>query len=132
MELNSLRPQSAEMVVHLADGSLSDVVLSVISTDSKEYHAVARRYFDDMLSPNRKRGAEQHAQAAAELIASCIVGWKGLTENGEPIRYSNDKAVELMATPELLFIREQVEAYVKERTNFFLGGDKAASSVDQA
>jgi hypothetical protein len=55
-------------------------------------------------------------QENLELVAACIVGWKGLSFGGKKFEYSKENAVKLMQDfPE---IYEQVDLFVGDRSNF--------------
>lgn len=125
MKLTDLYPQSQKLAITLPNGAETGIVLDVVGQDSAQYRAVMLRQSKAFL------GMEQNtvdpaalAHMNAERVASHIVGWTNLEdEQGAPLAYSAEKAIELMAKPELSFVREQVEAFAEKRTNFFSGGD---------
>ena len=126
MDIASLFPIAQDLPIHLPDGSATDIVFKVVGQDSKQFHEVARRHFQALVEAKEKPSIDKQAQDNAELLAATVVGWDNLTSNGEPIPYSREKAIELLANPELSFLREQVEAYVTKRTHFFRAGSTEA------
>jgi hypothetical protein len=101
------------------DGELTDISLKVISTDSKPFHAVVMRQTQEARDRETPFTVEQMAARSAEQLAACIVGWSGIEDADGQIPYSPEKAVEIMRTENLMFMREQVEGFVTKRTHFF-------------
>lgn len=118
MELSSLFPITKDLVITTAQGDSTDLLFKVVGHDSKQFRAVAKKYAQQFLGVD-KIPVDELERQNAELLAACIIGWNNLTEGGVPVPYTHEKAVELMMTPELSFIREQVERYVAQRVNFF-------------
>lgn len=61
-----------------------------------------------------------------ETVCSCVVGWD-LPALGE---YSHEKAFELFSTPEAGWLKQEVEAFIVERDNFFRPSQTATSRFD--
>jgi len=128
MDLAALLPIAQDLPVTLPDGTATDVVLRVLGHDSTPFRACAKRFAQGMLDDSKPK-VEELEQQNAELVASCIIGWKGLSKDGEPLPYSKEQAVELMLKPELNFLREQVEKFVSVRANFFRTGPAPARTI---
>jgi len=126
MEITQLFPVAQELTILLPDGTPTDIKLKLVGQDSTQFRTVAKKFAKQMLNNEGKPDIDVLEAQNAELSAACIVGWSGLTENDAEVPYSPQKAQELMALPQLAFIREQVEGYVAKRTNFFRPGEKAA------
>lgn len=124
MKLTDLYPQPQKLPIEFPNGADTGIVLDVVGQDSLQYRAVMLRQSKAFLGSTSTPEPEVLAQMNAERIASHIVGWKNLQdEQGAPLPYSHEKAVELMAKPELRFIAERVEEFAEKRTNFFCRGD---------
>lgn len=119
MELSNLFPVAVDLAINLPDGSPTDIKFKVVGQDSKAFRDVAKRYAQQFMGSEDRPSIDVLEQQNSELVAACIVGWSGLTEGGEPLVYSKEKAVELMLNAELAFLREQVETHVAKRANFF-------------
>lgn len=133
MDIANLFPIAQELVIKLPDGSPTDIRFKVVGQDSTKFRNVARQMAKSMIGrEGEKPDIDALEQSNVELIASCIVGWSGLTKNGEEHPYSHAAAVELLGTAELTFIREQVEAYVSKRANFFRSGNEQAEGSDRS
>lgn len=117
---------SQPLPITYPDGSPSGLVLQVVGQDSKAFREVAKKFAKQMLGTDARPDIDHLEQQNGELIAACIVGWSGLDDATGSVPYSADKAVELMLTPELSFIREQVEGFAGKRTNFFRAGQETA------
>jgi hypothetical protein len=118
MKLSDLMPTSAQMeLVHPTKGKLG-VFLSIVGQDSKQYREVSKVLMRDRLANKEKViDVDKVEQDNATLIASCIVGWSDDEALGGP--YTPQRATELMMMPELSWIREEVQAFITERSNFF-------------
>ncbi|MEJ7929845.1 hypothetical protein WG922_07665 [Ramlibacter sp. AN1015] len=138
MELANLLPKAQPLEVIMPDGSPSGIVLQVVGHDSAQFTATAKKWANVMLEKEdgAKTNIDELEKQNADLVASFIVGWTGLEENGAPLPYSHEKAVQLMSMPELKFVRERVEAFASKRTNFFRPRTQAvgvgSTSGDQA
>jgi hypothetical protein len=119
MDLSDLFPIARDLEIKMPDGTPTGIVLKVVGQDSKEFRNFAKRIASQVMSREDKVSVDELEKQGAEAVAACIVGWTSFLTNGEPLPYSPEKAIELMATPELAFVREQVEAYVTQRANFF-------------
>lgn len=120
MDLNNLRPQVTEMEIQDPAGNPTGVVFSLIGKDTKQF----RDKFKSIVKTNTAKKTKEVdldslEEQNAELLATSIVGWKGLTEGGVEVPYSPDKALSIIKDPELAFIKEQVEEFIQDRKNFF-------------
>lgn len=126
MREEHLLPVHREIIVKLPDGTETDFKLKLQSTDSAEFHAVARRHAQNRLGREDRPSIDELAKDSAEQRAACIVGWTGLENAAGPIPYSREKAIELMSKPEYAYIQEQVEGFATQRANFFRQDEKTA------
>ena len=127
MDITNLLPQAQDLEVHLPTGAPTGVVLQVTSTDNRRFFDLARKcIIEDAEGTKDTKDIEAGLLRRAQQVAACIVGWSGITSNGEPVAYSHEKAVELLSNPGASYICEQVEGYVTKRTNFFRADSKAA------
>lgn len=125
MDIANLFPIARELVIKDAHGNDTDIKFNVVGLESKAARDAAKRVHKS----NQGRtevDLDALERGDAEVVASCVTGWSGLTEKGNPIPYSHAKAVELLIQPECTFIKEQVEAFVSKRAEFFRKGDQAA------
>lgn len=73
-----------------------------------------KRKIEDGSFPN-----SEFAKLTGRVIAEVIVkDWKGLTEDGKPIKYSKEKATELFIDPDLEDLRDYVVSFASSRDNF--------------
>jgi hypothetical protein len=118
MKVSSLLPTARDLPIKFVDGEPTGIVMKIVGHDSKQVHEVGKK-FAMQLSEDGKN-FDLLEQRAAEVVAACVVGWTGLeNEDGTPMPYSHEKAVELLSKPELSFIAEQVVRYAATRQNFF-------------
>ena len=55
----------------------------------------------------------------ANALAARTLGWKGMTDGDAEIPFSRDKAVEIYLDPELRWLRDQVDAALRDNARFF-------------
>jgi hypothetical protein len=101
----------------------TDMKFRVIGQDSDQFLAYKRKEDNKKLKRLQKfngrftQSMEEIDADSLAMTAACIVGWSGLVYNGEPYAFTNDNAIQLLkAYPP---IRDQIEDFVKDRTNFF-------------
>lgn len=127
MDLNERDYGSATAELAVIDPATmepSDLVITLRSADSKEYRVQAQRNADDEITrqANAKTQEERLRTAAASraqetrLLASCVVGWKGLVIKGQELPANPENIAFVLETYE--FIRAQVETFVYGRRNF--------------
>jgi hypothetical protein len=120
MKLKQLLPSAQKLEITLPDGSPTGIVLSVVGQDSVTFRDCAKKWGQLMLDKAEKPNLNELETQNAELTAAFIVGWDGIEgDDGAPMIYSKEKALELMSNPELSFVREQVEEFARTRTHFF-------------
>lgn len=128
MRVNEMLPVVKQLEIKMPDGSNTGVVLTVVGQDSVQFRSMARKLASSMTTRKDRPSIDELEQQNAELIATCIVGWTGLEdEEGNPLPYSHEEALKLMTNPGLHFMRDQVEEFAKERTNFFRGSAEGAN-----
>ena len=92
------------------------VKIRVLGADSKEFRAaisdLAERYQGK--KKTNMRAAEAHA---VELLARVTVGWDNIIWEGETLKFSRENA--RMLYRERKWVREQVDAFVGDRSHFF-------------
>ncbi|RPJ79132.1 MAG: hypothetical protein EHM13_13770 [Acidobacteria bacterium] len=81
-------------------------------------HKSARKEIDARNKAlGRTLSLEEQADQIAEILARCTKGWRGITENGKDVPFSQAKAKEIyVAYPE---IHDRVATFVFTRANFF-------------
>lgn len=128
MKISQLLPKSQDLPINFPDGEPTGIVLKVVGQDSKQVREVTKRFALVMDGDTQTlERINQMEQRAAEIVAACIVGWSGLEDDdGGPLPYSTEKALELVSKPELAFIAEQVVRYAADRQNFFRRGKPEA------
>ena len=103
--------------------------VTLLGRDSDVFRNALKRKVDAekaRLVLARKRGVDPEVKSADEeeaegvdLLTKCVVGWRGLYENGEEFPYTPDNArALLMRSPE---IRRQIDKAVADLANFIKG-----------
>lgn len=133
--LADLMPATSKLeLIHPTQGPLG-IHLHLVGPDSKAYREEGKRLMKQRLMSGvdpkdvTKVDVDQMEKDNARLASSCIVGWDD-EFLGEV--YSPERAYELMAMPELAWVREQVEAAVRDRARFFGGAQKPTKQSRKA
>lgn len=119
MDIRNLKPKTRELTIVLPTGEPTDIVLTVVGADSKQFRETSLKWATKYFDGDKKTNPADILHSRCEQAAACIVGWKGLEEDGVPIPYSPEKALELMMMAELHFVVDQIEQFITERANFF-------------
>jgi len=102
-----------ELRVKLPSGELSDIRFSCLGYLSDAFAQAKQDLSRAVLD------GEPVGDAKSRLLSAVVVGWSGLTENGEPVPYSPAKAAELMR--EYPDLAEQVDTFISRNENFMKG-----------
>jgi len=76
---------------------------------------------DDYIARERKgedMQAEQESILTQSLADCVLLGWKGLTIDGEDVKYSKEKAFEILSDPNYTSFRDLVAAHGVNNENF--------------
>lgn len=96
------------------------MIIVLAGADSKVYRS-KQKDFQNRRLQNLSRGKKaDYTNLDAEnieLLAVCTLSWSGIVAGGKELKYSVGAARELYEKH--YWIREQVEAFVGERANFF-------------
>jgi len=130
MTLEQLKPTTSKMeLIHPVAGA-SGVYLELIGQDSMPFRNKSKQLMKQRLAKGKDDAidVDQLEKDNAELAAACIVGWD--QETFGP--FSAEQSRAFMMDPELSWVREQVEVFVRERTNFFRGVKAPTNRTDSA
>ena len=128
MDLSNLKAsQDAQTLelLHPANGSVLELdgkpfTISLLSSDTNNY----KSEFNKLMKAAREQKGEQTAREAEEkacgMLAKVTTGFY-LVMDGKPLKFSVEAAKDLYFNPEYTWIREQVEAFIRERGNFIKG-----------
>lgn len=116
----------------LPDGSVSDAKLTVIGDLSPTVQNYAKRKYKEIktqIEQAKRRGKEWEPtleEAEDEAIEGALVrliGWEGFTEDGKEVKFSKEKAEEVLRKH--TWLREQIYEEAKNVGNFTLKQSKA-------
>ena len=115
--MDVLHPISGEL---LKDSDNNNVTITLLGSDSTQMrNAMSNRAKQQLASkkPNQITTIDEAEQASAELLASVVVSWSGLEENGQPIECINRNVVATLK--KYSWLRLQIDQFVSDRSNFF-------------
>lgn len=104
----------------LYDGK-TPVSVRVVGNDSREFRAALSRISAKM-KPNKKSSLEQAEARSVELISACVKSWQGLYEGKIAIECTPENVRRVLT--EQSWIRDQLDTFIAERSNFFTSAPK--------
>lgn len=103
-------------------GPDGEAYIDIYSADSNIARRITRAAQRQRLNVRgrTKLTPEELEGEAVELLAALCAGWRLLNFQGEPIDtpFSTDNAREMLASPAMSWLREQVEDFAYDRSNF--------------
>ena len=116
LTLADLAPVAADLeLLHPITAEKLGVSLKVVGHDSAEFRAamaaVMKKRVGGHLDP------EDIVAQSNDMLASLVVGWPGDEFFGGP--FSKEAASKIFANPGYAWLANQVDAFTKERANFF-------------
>ena len=128
MDIKSLHPSTQVMELVLPSGDKTGIKLTLQGTDTKAFKDAAKAFTQRQLERKDKTpDVNELEKQRIDLAVVCLVGWEGLQEDDVDVPFTKAKAKELLSTPELGFIVEQIEEFVTQRANFFRGRQQEAA-----
>ena len=115
---------------HPGTGEPLDIIIRCAGPDSDAFNRANRKMQDKRLHQSMKGGkrrmsSEDLDEDTIELLAACTLSWnEHMVVDGERVEFSLDNA--RMIYRRFPWIREQVNRFVGDRSNFFRGSDSGA------
>jgi hypothetical protein len=104
----------------------AQITIRLVGMDSGAYrralHQIQNRKLG-RLTRGKSPSMELVERDELELLAACTVGWSGVVVDGAPLEFSAQNAVSLYER--FRWIKEQVDAYIGDRENFFQNASNA-------
>ena len=101
------------------------ITITVLGTDSDSYRdllkARARKRLAAQKGNNQNKPVDldETERRGIELLASCTIGWENIMEKGLLVPFSKSNVIQIYTR--YPWIKEQVDVYMADRSNF-LGG----------
>ena len=106
---------------HPVTGEELDAKIKLVGRDSSRFRNKLRDLAQRQATGGKKKSQpidiEKADKEGAELLAACTVGWIGIEEDGKAVPFSEAEAVRIYTDHR--WIREQVDAFIADRANFF-------------
>lgn len=67
----------------------------------------------------KQRGKINARAMANEYVAARVIGWEGLTSDGEPLVFSPEAALSLLSDPNMGFLRDHLQAAIGDNESFY-------------
>lgn len=101
---------------HPKSGEDLGVQVELVGPDSAEFRDLAKAHLIKH-SNDKKSDIEASLTQGELLLATCVVGWSDDEFFGGA--YSRDRVLSIIRDPKLRWLREQLDIFTNERTNFF-------------
>lgn len=122
MDLLSLLPAdnaSIQLKHPVSKTDLDGMTISVSGHDSATFkNAIKERAKAQMSRKTTDVDFTANDKEAVELLAKCTTGWTGITEGGKELPFSIANAIYIYT--KYNWIREQIDAAIGDRANFFM------------
>ena len=107
-------------VLHPVTYTETDIKIRLAGSDSARYRNKIKKIAEkDKGKRKNNFNLDAAERQGAEILAACTLDWKGIQRGGVDIPFTYENAVELYADPNLRWLREQVDEFIADRTNFF-------------
>ena len=110
----------------LYDDDGKAITITLLGMDSEPFKRAQRAIINKRLQQGQKAKvtAEDLEKEAVDTLVGCTVDWSGIVLDGKPVPFSKDAARALYTRSDLPFIREQVDSFIAERSNFMKASAK--------
>jgi hypothetical protein len=128
MEFNDLltseaHEEGAEInIVNPVTGKPTDAYIKVMGIDSVAFQSSQRKKRNKMIAMlSEKKALDETYEIDSDIsaLASITIGWRGIEQNGEAMKFTPKACEELYRKSPGL--RQQVDAFVGDRRNFTKG-----------
>jgi hypothetical protein len=121
INLTKLAEDGADLTLeHPVTGEPLDIIITLAGTDSSSYRMKQKEIQNKRMTKmarGKKADFTTTDDEACDLLAGCTLGWVGIEDGGEELSFSTSNAKDLYTNH--LWIREQVDAFIGDRANFF-------------
>ena len=112
MDIGALSIEHEKLPLIHPDSGEDDVVLTVCSPMGKEFNANRARLVYDA------NDGDAYSAFVINQALCAIVGWEGITANGEPVEFSREKLKELLDNPNCYWIANAVDEHYGKKKGY--------------
>jgi hypothetical protein len=135
LNINAVRTVKADegAVMQVVDSKTEEVIpgvtITLLGQDSKVYRKIQLARSQAILNraAKGKKGvdldAEKMADDTIDDLVKLTVTWTGFEEDGKPLDATPENFARIYGDPGLSWLKEQVQEFVADRTNFFRSDD---------
>jgi hypothetical protein len=111
------------MVLHPVTGEPTQMKIKLLGVDSPRYRMAVKEITERYIpridrNPRFRLTPDEQDRDNAELLSRVTVGWHGFTENGKHLEFSRERAHDFYINAHFRWLRNQVEAWIANRSNF--------------
>lgn len=114
--LHLCHPSTGVELVDEEDGT--PVLIELHSSDSDVVRGAVRRFGNKKLNEKkgRKQSMEELEDSSAKILAAATAGWSGMRFGSDELEFTKENAESVYK--DFPWIREQVEEFINDRSNF--------------
>jgi hypothetical protein len=117
LETKLAHERGAELRVIGPDGKTkTDFYITVVGLDSAVWRSMMRDYQREMVQASITGDKVDHDKRSPEMLAKATLSWRGLTDNGEEVAFSQETAEQLYFNAP--YIADQLDNFIAKRKNF--------------
>lgn len=109
------------IVLDPSTGEQTDMIIKLVGTDSSRYRNKLKEQAERRLQAGKKNtktiDIDKAERDSCEMLAACTISWQNVSEGKEAVEFNQANAQSLYLRHR--WLREQVEAFVQDRTHFF-------------
>lgn len=103
------------------------ITITLVGTDSDVFRKAQRAILDRRLNQKGKTklSSAEIEQEGITTLASCTVGWSGIKIDGKELPFSKDNVKALYGRADLPWIKDQVDEFIADRSNFMMASPES-------
>ena len=103
----------------LLDDNKKPVTITLLGSDSTVLRDAMKNRARKQLRTKKSQSfdVDEAEKIGCEMLATCTVGWSGISENGSSVQFSHEAATDLYLKYQ--WLRQQVDEFINDRENFF-------------
>ena len=119
----AIRPVQATLIIkHPVTGEETNGVFRLVGTSSPQFYNAV----NGLVNSDDDEALSNDVKFSQNILASCIVGWDetdfNTDDEGKPIAYSPEEALNLISDPMNQWLANQLKDYVENAAHFFTSG----------
>lgn len=115
------------VVINPSNGEKTDAKIRLNGRDSSAFRNAMKAQAQKAMEASKRKdepaGADDYEVETCKTLAACTISWEGVVEDGKAVEFSKEAAASLYL--KYGWLRDQVDRFIGDRTNFFPKSKKA-------